>query len=198
VRAVPLDHFVVESPEAGAVQAYIDIANDVLLDHTLAKAVAKLHIAIDPEYPLFIAVGRLGRLPPLVRLRDFADVTFEPGKVRLGINEETHLADLLDLLWKSYGKNRVEQPDRGTVEIADEPDLPIDRALADLVVTDPSEGLVRDLIYALLSIAPEGFRVREHKYENGRFWFASSENTLPEDLQARVRSLFAKMGEVGS
>ena len=72
-----------------------------------------------------------------------------------------------------------------------------DRALADLVVTDPSEGLVRDLIYALLSIAPEGFRVREHKYENGRFWFASSENTLPEDLQARVRSLFAKMGEVG-
>ena len=51
MRAVPLDHFVVESPEAGAVQAYIDIANDVLLDHTLAKAVAKLHIAIDPEYP---------------------------------------------------------------------------------------------------------------------------------------------------
>ena len=68
--------------------------------------------------------------------------------------------------------------------------------LADLVVSDPSEGLVRDLIYALLSIAPEGFRVREHKYENGRFWFASSENTLPEDLQSRVRALFAKMGEV--
>ena len=51
-------------------------------------------------------------------------MTFEPGKVRLGINEETHLADLLDLLWKQYGKNRVEQPDRWTVEIADEPDLP--------------------------------------------------------------------------
>lgn len=192
---MPLDHFVVESPEAWAVQAYVDIANDVLLDHNLAKAVAKLHIAIDPEYPLFIAVGTLGRLPPLVRLRDLADVSFEPGKVKLGINEETHLASLLDRLWRQYGKNRVEQPDRWSVEIADEPDLPVDRALEDLVVSDPTEGLVRDLIYALLSIAPEGFRVREHRYENGRFWFASSENTLPEDLHARVRALFAKMGE---
>ncbi len=192
---MPLDHFVVESPEAWAVQAYVDIANDVLLDRNLAKAVAKLHIAIDPAYPLFIAVGTLGRLPPLVRLRDFAEVTFEPGKVKLGINEETHLASLLERLWRQYGKNRVEQPDRWTVEIADEPDLPVDRDLADTVVSDPTEGLVRDLIYALLSIAPEGFRVREHRYENGRFWFASSENTLPEDLQSRIRALFAKMGE---
>ena len=192
---MPLDHFVVESPESWAVQAYVDITNDVLLDHNLGKAVAKIHIALDPAYPLFIAVGTLGRLPPLVRLRDFADVTFEPGKVKLGINEETHLASLLDKLWKQYGNNRVEQPDRWTVEISDLPDLPVDRDLEDLVVSDPTEGLVRDLIYALLAIAPEGFRVREHRYDNGRFWFASSENTLPEDLQARIRALFAKMGE---
>lgn len=192
---MPLDHFVVESPEPGADQAYTDIANDVLLDHVLAKAVTKLHIAIDPEYPLFIAVGTLGRLPPAVRLRDFADVTFEEGTVRLGINEETHLASLLNRLWARYGKNRVEQPDRWTVEIADQPDLPVDRDIAEMVVSDPTEGLVRDLIYAILSIAPEGFRVREHKYGNGRFWFASSENTLPDDLQARIRALFAKIGE---
>ena len=193
---MPLDHFVVESPEAGAIQAYTDIANDVLLDHTLAKAVAKLHIAIDPEYPLFIAVGTLGRIPPPVRLRDFAEATFEEGSVKLAINEETHLAALLNLLWSRYGKNRVEQPDRWTIEIADLPDLPVDRDIDEIVVSDPTEGLVRDLIYALLSIAPEGFRVREHKYGNGRFWFASSENTLPDDLQPRIRALFAKMGEV--
>jgi hypothetical protein len=83
-----------------------------------------------------------------------------------------------------------------SIEIADLPDLPVDRDIAEMVVSDPMEGLVRDLIYALLSIAPEGFRVREHKYGNGRFWFASSENTLPDDLQARVRALFVKMGEV--
>ncbi len=190
-----LDHFVVESPEAGAVSAYTDIANDVLLDHNLARAIQKLHIWIDPEYPLFLVAGTLGRLPPLVRLRDFAEVTYAPGKVTLGINEETHLATLLDRLWSRYGKNRVEQPDRWTVEIADEPDLPVDRDLAAMVVSDPAEGLVRDLIYALLSIAPEGFRVREHSYENGRFWLASSENTLPEDLPERIRALFAKMEE---
>ncbi len=192
---MPRDHFVVETPEPGADQAYVDITNDVLLDHVLAKAVAKIHILIDPEYPLFIAVGTLGRLPPSVRLRDMAEVSFEPGTVRLGINDETHLAALLDRLWAAYGKNRVEQPDRWTVEIADQPDLPVNREIAEMVVTDPTEGLVRDLIYALLSIAPEGFRVREHKYGNGRFWLASSENTLPDDLQARVRALFAKMGE---
>ncbi|NLX48802.1 MAG: methanogenesis marker 17 protein [Methanospirillum sp.] len=192
---MPIDHFVIESPEAGGVQSYIDIANDVLLDHTLVKAIAKLHIWIDPEYPIFIAVGKLGRLPPLVRLRDFAEVTFEPGKVKLGINEETHLAALLNRLWETYGKNRVEQPDRWSVEIADEPDLPVDRNLEELVVTDPTEGLVRDLIYALLSIAPEGFRVREYWYDDGKFWFAASENTLPDDLSGRIRALFERMGE---
>jgi putative methanogenesis marker protein 17 len=192
---VAIDHFVVESPEAGAVDAYVDITNDVLLDHNLVKAIAQLHIAIDPEYPLFLAVGTLGRLPPLVRLRDFAEVEFAPGKVTLGINEETHLATLLDQLWTRYGKNRVEQPDRWTIVIRDEADAPVDPEIADMVVSDPSEGLVRDLIYALLSIAPEGFRVREHSYENGRFWFASSENTLPEDLHERIDNLFSRMGE---
>ncbi|HOV66974.1 MAG TPA: methanogenesis marker 17 protein [Methanoregulaceae archaeon] len=188
-----LDHFVVESPEEWAVSAYTDIANDVLLDHNLVRAIERLHVAIDPEYPLFIAVGALGRLPPVVHLRDFAEVTFNPGKVRLEISDETHLAALLELLWNRYGRNRVEQPDRWTIEIAEDPDLPVDPDLAGTVVSDPTVGLVRDLIYALLAIAPEGFRVREHHYEKGRFWLAASENTLPDDLEGRVRALFARM-----
>lgn len=190
-----LDHFVVESPEAWAVTAYTDIANDVLLDHNLARAIQRFHIELDPEYPLFIAVGLFGRLPSAVHLKDFAEVTFAPGKVTLGINNETHLAALLDQLWDRYGRNRVEQPDRWTVEIVEDADFPVDKDLAETVVSDPSVGLVRDLIYALLAIAPEGFRVRKHHYENGRFWLAASENTLPDDLDERVRSLFARMEE---
>lgn len=188
-----LDHFVVESPEAWAVTAYMDIANDVLLDHNLVRAIQKLHIEIDPEYPIFIAVGSLGRLPSVVRLRDFAETTFTPEKVTLGFSDETHLAALLEQLWDRYGRNRVEQPDRWTVEIAENPDLPVDPDLAETVVSDPSVGLVHDLIYALLAIAPEGFRVRKHHYDNGRFWIAASENTLPDDLDGRVQSLFDRM-----
>lgn len=188
-----LDHFVVESPEAWAVSAYTDIANDVLLDHNLARAIERLHIEIDPEYPLFIAVGTFGRLPSVVHLKDFAEVTRTPEKVTLGITDETHLAALLDQLWDRYGRNRVEQPDRWTVEIAEDTELPVAPDLTEMLVSDPSIGLVRDLIYALLAIAPEGFRVRTHHYENGRFWLAASENTLPNDLDARVRSLFSRM-----
>ncbi len=36
-----LDHFVVESPEEWAVSAYTDIANDVLLDHNLVRAIER-------------------------------------------------------------------------------------------------------------------------------------------------------------
>jgi putative methanogenesis marker protein 17 len=189
----PLDYFEVESPEPQGAEYYKRIASTVLQDHDLVRVVDKLNIYVDPGIPLFIAVGIIRRLPGVVKLRDFANVQFQERKITISIGNEAYLAPLLKILWEKFGKDRVEQPDRFTIILyLDEKEA---EALEDLPVVDPAESLYRDLIYAIQSIAPEGFKVRRQYHGEGKFWYVASEDTLPEDIMNLVKEKFARMGE---
>lgn len=190
-----IEHFEVECPEPKGGDYYRRIAEVVLLDHDLVKVISKLHIFIDPRVPIFIAVGETRKLPSLVRLRDFADVNIQGDQVTISIGNETYLAPLLRILWERFGKERVMQPDRFTIQMNLSPSE--SGGIEDLVVMDPSETLYKDLIYALQCIQPEGFKVRRQYYGNNRFYLVASEDTLPEDISDLVRDQFARMGETG-
>jgi putative methanogenesis marker protein 17 len=77
--------------------------------------------------------------------------------------------------------------------------MPLERSdsesLPDMVVSDPSETLYKDLIYAMQTIAPEGFKVRRQYYGNGKFYYVASENTLDEDITPLLSEKFRLMGE---
>ncbi len=188
-----VEYFEVECPEAKGGEYYRQIANDVLLDHNLLKVIDKLHIFIDPKVPLFIATGTLKKISSLVRVRDFANVNPQEGKITLVISEEAYLAPMLKIFWERFGKDHVEQPDRFTVILYDVKEDP--RVIEEIVIADPSKNLFKDLIYAFRCIAPEGFRLRKERYGNGLFSFVSSENTLAEDIDTLVAQKFALMGE---
>ncbi|HON80678.1 MAG TPA: methanogenesis marker 17 protein [Methanoregulaceae archaeon] len=187
-----VEYFEVESTEETGGNYYRRIADVVLLDHNLLRVIRKLHIFIDPGVPIFVAVGVTRKLPGIVRIRDFADVAVTKQKVTISIGDETYLAPLLQILWKRYGKENVSQPDRFTIV------LPIgesDAEIEDIPVVDPSESMYKDLIYALMVIQPEGFKVRRQWYGDGKFYLVASEDTLPEDIEDLVRAKFAMMGE---
>ena len=188
-----LEYFVVESPEATGKAYYERIAGDVLQDLNLLQVVEKLHILVDPKVPIFVAVGVTRKLPSQVRVRDFTAVVPLESRITLSIGDETYLAPLLTLLWDRYGKAQVDQPDRFTVVIT-APGVTA-QEIEDLVVTDPTGSLYRDLMYALICIQPEGFKVRKQSYGDGRFFFVASEDTLPEDVvQTLVAEKFRLMG----
>jgi len=177
-----LEYFEVECVEEKGREVYEQIASDVLLDLDLVRVVDKLHIFIDPRVPVFVAVGTTRRSGGLVGIRDFADVNAdEEGRAVLSIGDETYLAPMLSILWERYGKEYIDQPDRFSVVVhlpaGEDP-----RAIEDIVVADPEEGLYRDLIYALQIIAPEGFKVRREYHAGGVFYYVASENTLPEEI----------------
>jgi putative methanogenesis marker protein 17 len=188
-----IEYFEVECPEETGRNYYRRIADVVLLDHNLLRVIKKLHIFLDPRIPLFIAAGVTKRVPRVVRVRDIGDVNVQERKVTISIGDETYLAPLLKILWAEYGGDRVIQPDRFTViltvEGAD------GRKIEEMPVIDPSESLYKDLIYALLVIQPEGFKVRRQYYGDEKFYLVASENTLPEDFEDLVREKFALMGE---
>jgi putative methanogenesis marker protein 17 len=188
-----LDYFQVECPEPAGKECYERITADVLQDHDLIRVVSKLHIFVDPTIPLFIAVGITRKVPGMIKVHDFAQVQFQETQTLLAIGDETYLAPLLTRLWEMYGKDRIEQPDRFTVIIrATGPDV---AAIEDLDVADPSEGLYKDLMYVLMHVAPEGFKVRRQYYHEGVFYLVASEDTLPEHIvETLVREKLALIG----
>jgi putative methanogenesis marker protein 17 len=187
------DYFEVECPEPVGGDYYRRLAGVVLLDHDLVRTISKIDLYIDPRVPIFVAVGVTRKLPRQVTVRDIADVNIQGEKVILSIRDETYLAALLRLLWDRFGKERVDQPDRFTIVMRLPPDE--SAGLEEIAVIDPSEALYKDLIYALQTIAPEGFKVRRQYYGEGKFYFIASEDTLPDDFMTLVRDRFSRMGE---
>lgn len=182
-----LEYFTVESPEPLGAEYYRRIIGIVLQDLDLIKIISRLHVFIDPKVPIFVAVGVIKKLPSLIRVRDCGSVKMEELRAIISIGDETYLAPLLIMLQGTFGKDHVDQPDRFTVIITSE--QPIKAGIEELVVTDPSEGIYRDLIYAMQYAAPEGFKVRQQFVSKELFYYVASENTLDD---AMVRSLIVE------
>ncbi|PKL69621.1 MAG: methanogenesis marker 17 protein [Methanomicrobiales archaeon HGW-Methanomicrobiales-1] len=189
-----VEYFEVECPEPVGAEYYKQITNDVLLDHNLLKVIEKIHVYIDPKIPLFIAVGILKPITNVVRVGDIANINPQEGKMTLVITDETYLASMLKIFWERFGKDKVEQPDRFTVVLYGVQADP--QEIEQIVIGHPGESVNRDLIYALRCVAPEGFRLRSERFENGKFSFVASENTLTENIDELVKAKFALMGEV--
>lgn len=186
-----LEYFQVESTEPAGGEIYRRIASTVITDHDLLRVLDRLRIFIDPKVPIFTAVGITRTVPRNVIVRDFSGITYDGSKVILSIADETYLAPLLEKLWVRYGKDQVIQPDRFTIEL--ERTQEEGQSIEEMVVADPTEGLYKDLVYTMQVICPEGFKVKRQSFQNGRFWFVASENTLPEDVTPLVEEQFAIM-----
>ncbi len=188
-----LEYFEVECVEPVGRETYAQIADDILSDLNLNQSIGRLHIYIDPETPLFLAVGVIKQMPGLVYIRDFASALGTETGVVLDIGTERYLSPMLSILWDKYGRDLITQPDRFTVNIL-VPGLD-PREIEDLMVVDPSEGMFHDIIYALQWIAPEGFKVRRQTIGEGHFSYVASENTLDEEkIDALLKEKFALVG----
>lgn len=187
-----LEYFQVECPESTGAEYYRQIMAVVLQDLDLIKIISRLHIYIDPRVPIFVAVGTIRKLPSVVRVHDVGNVKIEERRAVISIGDERYLSPLLKVLGERYGKERIDQPDRFTVIVTSEG--PIGQEIEEIEVADPSEGIYRDLIYAMAYGAPEGFKVRRQGVSRERFYYVASEDTLPEDVvEALVREKFALM-----
>lgn len=188
-----LEYFEVECVEPVGAETYRQIADDILSDLNLNQSIGRLHIYIDPETPLFLAVGVVKKMPGLVHIRDVASALKTDEDIILDIGSETYLSPMLSILWDTYGRDLITQPDRFTVKIR-VPGLD-PRAIEDIVIVDPSEGMFHDIIYALQWISPEGFKVRRQTIGEGIFSYVASENTLDEEvIDALLEEKFALVG----
>ena len=179
-----LDYFELECSEEKGGNAYLEIASDILKDLNLLSIISGLHIYIDPEFPLFLAVGRIRKMPGLVRAGDFTNIMEKEGRIVVDIGDETHLSGFLSELWKKYGRENVDQPDRFTITL--DPEGKTIEEIENIVVLDQRKNIYKDIIYALQWIAPEGFRIRKEGLDKSIFYYIASENTIPEEMAEQL------------
>jgi putative methanogenesis marker protein 17 len=178
----PLEVFKVEVPgeEFGA-RKYREIILDILQDLGLARSIGQLYVYMDIYKPYFAVKGLFrGMLPPL-KVTDVGDVASYEGGYQIKVNDEQHMADLLKVLWATYGRDRVEQPDRDVLTVSSE------ISPAELAVTDLEKEFRQDLLDALIRIAPEGFRNRRNEMVKDGFFFIAAEETLKPEMIAEAK-----------
>jgi len=184
----PLEVFQIEMPgEDYGAEKYREIISDILQDLGLIRSIGRLYVYVDIKKPYFAVFGLLrGKQLPL-RVRDVGDLIPVEGGYQITVEDEEHMADLLRVLWESYGRDKVEQPERNVLVVES------DTSLEELIVADVEKEFRRDLADALIRIAPEGFRNRRNEMGKDSFFFLASEETITPDMIAEVKEKFRGM-----
>lgn len=183
----PLEIFKVETKIPEEAEAYKSILSDVMSDLALANAIGRIYVIITPEDSLFQMAIILRGSPPLVKTSDFADVNIGAvtrNEIQVVLRDEKYLPDLLEKLWARYGRGKVIQQDRKTINITvNDMDSELG-TIKEMVIFDPKRTLLSRLVEMAIRGTPEGFRVRYHSLNDNEFIFVASEDAMkPEWIQ---------------
>ncbi len=178
----PLEVFEVRMPgEDYGADKYRDIIMDILQDLGLIRSIGRLYVYVEIEIPYFAVLGMIrGKQPPL-KVRDVGDLVPTEGGYQITVEDEEHMANLIRVLWGTYGREKVEQPDRNVLVVLS------DESPEELMVADLETEFRRDLMDALVRIAPEGFRNRRNEMGKESFFFLAAEETITPELVADAK-----------
>ena len=181
----------VECADRFAKDAYAKLFEDIMADIGKATLIEAAHLLLKPDGPLFVFSVRLKADPVDKTIGDVANVREEGAGVHVTISDERYAPNILDQLWKKYGRAAVYQQTRF--------DMNVDNAkLQDVsaLVVASGEEMVREIVGALWRSMPEGIKNR-HSFIDGSVVtvVATEERFTPELIQAG-RDIHVKMGGV--
>lgn len=195
----PLEIFKVETKIPEEAEAYRSILSDVMSDLALANAIGRIYVVITPEDALFQMAIILRGSPPLVKTSDVADVNVgnvPRNEIQVALRDEKYLPDLLEKLWAKYGRGKVIQQDRKTINVSV---VNIDseiETIKEMIIFDPKRTLLSRLVEMAIRGTPEGFRVRYHSLNGNEFIFVASEDAMkPEWIEQGHQMLDKIKGE---
>ncbi len=184
----PLEVFEVDMPgEDYGAEKYREIIMDILQDLGLIRSIGRLYVYVDIEAPYFAVFGMIrGKQPPL-KVSDVGDLVSAEGGYQITVEDEEHMANLIRVLWGAYGRDKVEQPERNVLVVLS------NESPQDLVVADLETEFRRDLMDALVRIAPEGFRNRRNEMAKDSFFFLAAEETIKPEMIAEAKDRLGGM-----
>ena len=194
-----LETFVVDSVIASEQEFYKKIIEDNLASLKLAPAIGRIKIMLRPEDSLFQMVIILRDVGSKVKTIDIADVESKAfaKKIIISIKKEQYIPELLEKLWKLYGKANVSQPDRLTVAISTDRSEEEVVFIKEMMIADPRHRINENLVDFAIRVTPEGFRVRYHLYKGNRFIFVASEEALKDEWIVEAEEMLEELTGAG-
>jgi len=186
----PLEIFIVETTEPSEAKAYESILKDIITELAFVRTIGRIKVRIRPEESLFMMsiVLRSG-LPP-VKAKEISETEIDRAgsKILITVTDEKTIPQFLEKLWEQFGRHNVIQPQRNLIEVISDDLEAAEASIADLVVDDPEKSLRERLADMAIRSTPEGFRIRYHSLDNGRFIFVASEDTMQQEWidEARI------------
>ncbi|MCD4806895.1 MAG: methanogenesis marker 17 protein [Methanococcoides sp.] len=178
----PLEIFTVETTEPSEAAAYESILKDIISELAFSRTIGRIKVRIRPEDSLFMMVILLRRGLPPIKAGEISDTEFdrEHAKVFITVRDEKTIPQFLDRLWEQFGRQNVMQPERNIIEVASDLET-VDKFIAELIVDDPEKTIRERLADMAIRATPEGFRIRYHSLDSGKFVFVASEDTMQQD-----------------
>jgi len=159
---------------------YGELFERVLIDLGLTNRVEEVKMLIFPERPLFLVSVRTRKARTAVKVTAVSTITARDGNTCLVIGNESYAPALLALLWKQFGRERIEQISR--LEILAHGIKP--EAIQEFQL-DPGEELKKEVLDAIWRLLPEGFKVRYNLFTDEVITIAATEHVMkPEFVQA--------------
>jgi putative methanogenesis marker protein 17 len=172
----------VEGSEEYGNDVYVELFERILIDLGLTNRVEGAKLLIYPEKHLFIVTVRMRQARTSVKVSEVVDVSDRDGNAYLVIRNESYAPPLLALLWKQFGRERIEQLSR--LEILAHG---ITAERIESLQISPGEELRKEVLDAIWRLLPEGFKVRHNLFDENVMTIISTEHIMEEE--------FVQMGE---
>jgi putative methanogenesis marker protein 17 len=179
----------VEGTEKYGTDSYVELFNGILLDVGLTRMIEAVKFVIRPSDPLFLISIRTRKPVGLVKVSDIADVSGTEGGTMVTIRDETYAPTLISLLWRKYGRERIDQLTRLELFCR----RTREEEISDLDL-DPGEELKSKVLDAVWRLLPEGFKIRHNISSENVMTIAATEHDMKKEWIELAEKVHAEMG----
>jgi len=181
---------IAEGTDKEGAEAYAKIFEHILLEMGITTVLEKVYLLIRPGDPLFVVSVKMRKAAGAKPVGEIAELEDKEGGVMINITDENYAPRLLALLWKTFGRDRVEQLTRYEVYVTG-----VDRSAFWEMKIDPEEELRAQVLDAIWKLTPEGLKIRHSFMTGDVLTIANTEHGFKPDWMAKAEEVHRKMME---
>jgi putative methanogenesis marker protein 17 len=178
----------VEGTEEFGNEVYAELFERILVDLGLTNRVEVARLVVKPEVPLFLVSIRTRRARTAVKVSDISTVEQRQRDTYMMIGDESYAPALLALLWKRFGRERIEQITRLEVLVHG-----IKQEELEDLELDPGQELKKEVLDAVWRLLPEGFKVRHNILSESVMTVAATEHVMQPEYISLAEKVHREM-----
>lgn len=179
---------IAEGTDKEGAESYALIFEHILLEMGITAVLDKVILLVRPGDPLFVVSVKMRKAAGAKPVSEIAELEDKEGGVMINITDENYAPRLLALLWKTFGRERVEQLTRFEVYVTG-----VDRTVFWDMKIDPEEELKAQVLDAIWKLVPEGLKIRHTFMSSDVLTIANTEHGFKPDWLSKAEEIHHSM-----